>query len=181
MNIFFLSWNIKKCCKYYCNSHVVKIPLEIAQMLCTALILCNQPAVYKMAHKNHPMTIWVRNNRSNFRWTRKFGLQLCAEYTHRYGKTHKCEEIMRKMKTPKALKKADLTEPPQCMPEECKMEGNVVLAYRNYYVMKKTHLFFKKNGNHCWTNREMPRFVQEVLELDDPSKPVKLEKPVDLV
>ena len=29
------------------------------------------------------------------------------------------------------------TEPPTCMPDECKISGDVVESYRKYYIMKK--------------------------------------------
>lgn len=35
MNIFYLSHNIDECVKWHFDSHVVKMPLEVAQMMCT--------------------------------------------------------------------------------------------------------------------------------------------------
>ena len=35
MNIFILSENIDKCAEYHVDKHIVKMPLESAQMLCT--------------------------------------------------------------------------------------------------------------------------------------------------
>ena len=34
MNIFFLDFDTKKCAKYHCDKHVVKMILETAQLLC---------------------------------------------------------------------------------------------------------------------------------------------------
>ena len=42
----------------------------------------------KGAFRNHPCTIWAQ---TNFRWLIEHGLALCAEYTHRYNKTHSCQ------------------------------------------------------------------------------------------
>ena len=35
MNIFILDKNIDKCAEYHVDKHIVKMPLEAAQMLCT--------------------------------------------------------------------------------------------------------------------------------------------------
>jgi hypothetical protein len=36
MNIFFLDKNVKKCAQYHVNTHVIKMRVELAQLLCTA-------------------------------------------------------------------------------------------------------------------------------------------------
>jgi hypothetical protein len=35
MNIFYLSEDITKCAEYHVDKHIVKMPLETAQLLCT--------------------------------------------------------------------------------------------------------------------------------------------------
>ena len=40
---------------------------------------------------------------------------------------------------------------PQCMPDECKIKGNSVIAYRTYYIKKKSH--FAK-----WKKRRIPEW-----------------------
>lgn len=40
------------------------------------------------AHKNHPVSIWVRATRGNFRWTVQHAYALAAEWTHRFGTVH---------------------------------------------------------------------------------------------
>ena len=37
MNIFVLDRNIRKCARYHCDQHVVKMTLESVQILCTVL------------------------------------------------------------------------------------------------------------------------------------------------
>ena len=41
MNIFYLDENPKKCAKYHCDKHVVKMIIEYAQLLSTAHRLCD--------------------------------------------------------------------------------------------------------------------------------------------
>ena len=72
MNIFYLHSDPVKAAKYQYNKHVVKMILESAQMLCTAYHLldpCNSDDIpYKVAHKNHPSTIWVRYSAPHYLW-----------------------------------------------------------------------------------------------------------------
>ena len=66
-------------------------------------------------------------------------LALGKEYTKRYGKKHltitKCEDIL--SVTPGGIFNTGFTEPPQCMPDEYKVEGDSVAAYWNYYENEK--------------------------------------------
>ena len=33
-----------------------------------------------------------------------------------------------------------LTEPPQCMPDYCKIEDDAIMGYRNYYIREKSYM-----------------------------------------
>ena len=37
MNLFYLDENLDKCAEYHVDKHIVKMPLEVAQILCTAV------------------------------------------------------------------------------------------------------------------------------------------------
>lgn len=149
---------------YHVDRHVVKMILEISQLLCTALWLApdfdpENPPPYKKTHENHPSAIWTRASKANWKWLKKLGLALCEEYTYRYGKVHKTEEVLRKIKCPN-LPNKEFTFPPQAMPDEYKHKNSIV-AYRNYYILGKAHLHLKKKG-HCWKNRNPPPFILEI-------------------
>jgi hypothetical protein len=136
---------------------VVKMILEYAQMLSTAhRVLDNSQDVYKIAHKNHPCTIWVRKNKSNYKWLSMMWFFLCKEYTHRYGKTHKTETklLTRLLQSPKNINDGKMSQPPQCMPEDVKTDCPIA-AYKNYYIKYKSH--FAK-----WTKREIPKWFSEI-------------------
>ena len=62
MNIFYLHRCPVKAANIQYNKHVVKMILESAQMLCAAHHVIGNPddSPYRLAHKNHPSTIWVR-------------------------------------------------------------------------------------------------------------------------
>ena len=90
MNIFYLDKDPFKAAKLQYNKHVVKMILESAQMLCAAHHVLGNPedVPYKLAHKNHPSTIWVRENSLHYDWLYEHMIALGNEYTKRYGKKH---------------------------------------------------------------------------------------------
>lgn len=125
------------------------MPLESAQLLCTAINENGGTSPYKTTHKNHPSSIWTRECRENFLWLANHGLALCSVYTQVYGKVHKCEQIIRDvMIDDYLLPKGDFYPPPQCMPDQYKGD-DTVLAYRKYMIAEKT--YYAK-----WKNRERP-------------------------
>ena len=91
MNIFYLDKNPATAAKVQYNKHVVKMILESAQMLCAAHHILGNPndVPYKLAHKNHPCTIWVRENSLHYDWLYAHMIALGLQYTYRYGKVHK--------------------------------------------------------------------------------------------
>lgn len=96
MNIFITDPSPAKCAQYLDNKRVVKMCLETAQILSTALRHwgCSDPRLYKSTHINHPVVKWARTNRANFLWTFKHLVALCSEYKKRYGKDHKCSTML---------------------------------------------------------------------------------------
>ncbi|HAW80963.1 MAG TPA: hypothetical protein DCX27_15355, partial [Balneola sp.] len=92
MNIFVLDKNPNEAARQACDKHVVKMILESAQMLCS--VHPEGTAPYKRSFYNHPCTKWVRETDKNYDWLVDHALALCSEYTKRYGKTHKSEEII---------------------------------------------------------------------------------------
>ena len=59
MNIFVLDYNLEKCAQYHCDRHVVKMILESAQILSTALRMNGIVKGYRLTHINHPFTVWT--------------------------------------------------------------------------------------------------------------------------
>ena len=137
MNIFYLDECPRKAAQLQYNKHVVKMILESAQMLCSAHHVLGNPddVPYKLAHKNHPSTIWVRENSLHYDWLYEHFCALQGEYYKRYGKTHmsfdKC--YVPCMSHPANIPHEPFEQPPQCMPDEYKDECSVK-AYWNYYI-----------------------------------------------
>jgi len=127
--------------------------LETAQLLSTAHnILDGTTDLYKTTHKNHPCAIWVRQSKENYDWTYRLFVELCKEYTYRYGKEHLTyTKLNDKLKlTPRNISCIGFTSPAQAMPEEYK-NSDPVVAYRNYYKFGKAHLAdWTKRGKPDW-------------------------------
>ena len=156
MNIFFLSLNVKECAKLYCDQHVIKILLEIVQMLYTAWHISgipenwNPPRAksgskgYKIAHPNHPMCMWVRSSRSTYMFTVRLGMALAVEYNRRFGKCHACTKHIVWLSRNVPPKFTFTWSPkayygklaiPQCMPVE-HHQIDPIKAYHSYYKTK---------------------------------------------
>lgn len=157
MNIFVLSENPAKAAKMHCDKHVVKMLLETTQLLCSAYYYTGQEELspYKLAHKNHPCSIWVRESLENWLWLQQLGIELYKEYKYRYGlnKTHKSGEILLTL-LPPLLPCKGITKRPQCMELEFK-DLDCVTAYRNYYKYKQQTIQFK------YTKRKIPEWLVE--------------------
>lgn len=161
MNIFFLHWDPRICAMMYVDKHVLKIIIEIVQMLsCSHHVTdSNYTPPYKITHKNHPCTIWVRTSIDNYNYTVKLGLELCKEYTHRYGKIHKCQSYIKELgNNIPPIPSIGFTPPAQAMPDMYKDNKDAVEAYRAYY-------FFEKIDLHVWKKRDVPKWITETHKL----------------
>ena len=156
MNIFLLDTDTRKCAQYHCDKHVVKMILETAQLLCGVHHMTNQvtdQVPYKLSHKNHPCAIWSRESLSNYLYLCDLGLELCKEYTYRYGKRHKSQDVIEWCVTNKPnICDKEFTEPARAMPNEYKVDS-VVESYRNYYIGEKSKIA-------VWKNREIPEWFK---------------------
>jgi hypothetical protein len=131
-----------------CDRHCIKMILESAQLLCTAIHLHGGVAQYKPTHVSHPCTIWSAKTKANWLWLKEYALALCAEYTLRYGKTHKSQAVIESL-NPHVIPDGDLTPFAQAMPDEYRRkDGNVVEAYREYYRHGKTYM--NKGNGPLW-------------------------------
>ena len=162
MNIFFLHMNPRVAAEYHCDKHVVKMIIETAQLLYSAHWMLNSPLpvnAYKLAHKNHPCSIWTRKSITNYMWLCSLGIWLCKEYNYRYGdqKIHKSERhiVWLLHNPPKSIPYIAFTDPAQAMPVEYKC-SNFIRAYRKFYIESK----LKQRGIVKYSKREPPEFIR---------------------
>lgn len=161
MNIFVLSKDVTEAAVMHCDKHVVKMILETAQVLSAVHhrygTAGSIEGIYKETHKNHPCTLWAGDSAYHYIWLYNLGMALCKEYTYRYNKVHKTQAVLERLSTFPVNIPNDVDVPqPQCMPDDCKVEGDVVAAYHNYY-RKYKHAMCK------WKNRPVPAFMEGII------------------
>jgi len=154
------------------------MPTESAQMLCTVhRLLDGNPTkrrsksgktlrtywehpsldtvLYKSVHEKHPCTVWTTETSENYNWHYQHFIALCDEYSFRYNRTHRCDELLRQLlltapthipvglQTPWKLAMKD-------QPHLYALEP--VSAYREFYKTKQ-HRFKME-----WTKRKVPEW-----------------------
>lgn len=181
MNIFYLDNDPKTCAQMHLDKHVVKMILEYCQLLSTAHRVIDgeeyigksktgrnvkrwilpdkrEEIIYSATHINHPSAVWARQSEKNYQWLYSLLKELCAEYTHRYGKVHKCQSgglVNHLQVTPLSISShSNFTEPTPAMPDQYKVPGDSIQSYKNYYIHEK-HRFAK------WTKRDAPIWFVE--------------------
>jgi hypothetical protein len=145
VNIFYLDRDPCLAATAQCDAHVVKMILESAQMLCTAAHVAlaaqgRDTAIvpYRVTHKNHPSTVWVRQDWSHAEWLVDHARALGWELTHRFGSVHSSIKVVDAMWQVLAdvLPFGRWSDPPLAMPDDFK-QADPVLAYRAYYRSKR--------------------------------------------
>jgi hypothetical protein len=150
MNIFVLDREIERCARYHCDRHVSKMILESVQLLCTALNKKGFSTPYRSTHVKHPCVLWVEESHDNFLWLAQLARALNAEYRYRYRKDRDHASIAVLDRIGDVHYEAvGLTEFAQAMPDQYKVPGDAVAAYRAYYLGEK--LAFAQ-----WTRRSKP-------------------------
>lgn len=170
MNIFILDHDITTCARYHCDQHVVKMILESVQLLCTALNKKGFTTPYKSTHQKHPCVLWVEDSYDNFIWLNALAMALNREFRYRFEKKtdHKSIAVLNEI-AEYQYESRGLTEFPQAMPDQYKIPGKPVEAYRRFYLGEKM-------GFARWTKREVPWWARvipadEFVEKISPTKP----------
>jgi hypothetical protein len=137
MNIFVVHRNPVIAAQSLCDKHVVKMPLETAQILSTVLHKLGHEAPYRATHQQHPCIIWAGATRSDYQWLLEHGVALCDEYAARYGKTHASKVCIDECTQHADLvPEGELLSFAQVMPDQYKGD-DAVEAYRRYYIGDK--------------------------------------------
>ena len=180
MQVFILDADIANIANCYFDSHIVKIPLEIAQIICTTVRAkidfsadTIDPPLYRMAHINHPWVKWSMKSCSNFWYLAALHEWLTDEYSYRFRKIHgtcitvdRACEIFESKLDDRACEifeskssedcSIETRKFPLCMPDQYK-DIDAVKSYRTYYLKEKMHL--------CkYTNRPIPEWMIEHYE-----------------
>lgn len=154
MNVFILDKNLETSVRYHCDKHVVKMILEAAQIASTVHWETDGEGPYKPTHRNHPLVRWACSSLAAYRYVVKYGLELCKEYTYRYGKTHKTEEKLLWLKANEPDVPRVGTKFCIVVADDCIVSGDEVESYRQYYLKHKSHIL-------SWRKRPVPYWVEE--------------------
>jgi hypothetical protein len=154
LQLFILDSDPLKAAKMHCDKHVVKMPLEAAQILSTVHHIHDsiyKEKCYKKTHEKHPCVIWASKSPKNYEWALSLLKALLSEYTFRYEKIHKSSELLKYLEyNPVKSDIDELTPFAQAIPKEY-ISDNAVTAYRNYYISEKSS-FCK------WSKRKAPEW-----------------------
>jgi len=140
MNIFYLHSDPKIAATYLADAHIRKMQIESAQMCCTAHWCSGSSAPYKMTHKNHPSTKWVRESIHHYKWVVTHGLEICNEFEKRYNKVHKTKQVLEWLNDNiPSIPNTPFKEPPICMPDMYK-SNSCIESYRKFYIQDKIQI-----------------------------------------
>jgi hypothetical protein len=110
--------------------------------------------LYKATHINHPSAVWTRDSINHYNWLYCLFVACCREYTYRYGKRHKCEDLIQYLvNAPMNIPHTPYRPPTPAMPEEYKVPGDSLKSYHNYYIGAKQRML-------KYTKRDMPEFLR---------------------
>lgn len=136
MNIFVVDENPLVAAKALCDKHIVKMPLETAQILSTVSYLRGFSAPYKPTHQRHPCVLWANQTLANWNWLVEHGIALCQEYSQRYKKTHKSLEVIQWCKNQGGKPNSGILTPFVLAMSEEYHRATPVDSYQAYYHSK---------------------------------------------
>lgn len=141
------------------NYRTVKMLLESTQLLSSAMHLNGMVGPYKLNHAKHPSTLWAAESYNNWSNLMIHALALASEYSQRFGKVHKCVEILSQMNKNVIPSKFPTDKPTPlrlAMPDEFRT-NNPVKSYRDYYATKE-RMRYPKNKVPDWfvQRRKLP-------------------------
>lgn len=154
MNIFALSECPIQSARWHVDSHVVKMPLECAQMLANCFDTnmlesedcprTKKGTVRKHSYYNHPCSIWVRESLDNMVWTITYAQQLDMERLRRNPdkSPHFSMDFINWVydnRFNSLVPEGDLTTFAIAMDDEYR-QNDVIQSYRDYYKYGKSHL-----------------------------------------
>ena len=170
MNIFVTSNCPRISAQALDNKRVVKMVLETAQLLSTAIFInsgITYDNIYKPTHIKHPCTVWTALTLGNWDWVFQHFVALCEEYGFRYNKQHASEKILPYLlKHRTDIKNGAITAFANCTRSETmqidfKHIKDTCEAYKKYLIAKWDH----DKSSPKWINRKPPlwynhRFIE---------------------
>jgi len=120
VNFFYLDKDTEKCAEFYGDKHIVKIPIEIGQILSKIHHELKTGIDYAKIYKSSVVVkntigpyVWASESYENYVWTSKLGLALINQFKLRFNRTeHKTEKILQYLhdNVPPSLPKIGITK-----------------------------------------------------------------------
>ncbi len=110
---------------------------------------------YRM--RNHPCSVWVRNDRQGFIYASELLRALCDEYTYRFGKVHATDTFYFNLPEPdlkKIFPHRRRTKDVPLAVGNHPLTNDPVEVYRSYYHTKSWDLKWTKRDIPFWYNKE---------------------------
>lgn len=164
MNIFVTNTCPYKSAAALDDKRVVKMILESAQMLCTALRVygVTDKSLYRSTHTTHPCNVWVRRSRSNYMWLYNHLEALCDTYSKSYNKMHKCEGMISHfVEHYKVIPDAPLTPFANCAANQ-----SLGVSFKHIQPTTKAYQMYlnarwaKDKRKPTWTGRSKPKWSE---------------------
>ena len=170
MNIFVTSPDPAECAAVLADAHIVKMAVETAHILSSALHrmgLTSRSGVgekeatglvfYKPTHTGHPCVMWAARSFNNFGWLVQHGIFLCAEYSRRFGgKRHGSLDVIERAAEVAMRLLGYSSEPPKDFARvfpDTFADLSVHSGYRAYLKMKYQSW---PESRQRWTNSQRP-------------------------
>jgi hypothetical protein len=173
MNLFTTSDNPEACIRVLDDVLLTKALLESAQMISCAIRLneyIDEPipeeSLYKVFNASEEHNVWVRENRSNYRWAFYYLIAALNEYQYRYKKIHDATKVAHvAMKFEKYFPEGKMTPFPRKFNKEYENYRdlmNIKDTFKAYkeYLITKWQKKFTEGKKVTWTGREEPDFVR---------------------
>ena len=155
MNLFATDDSPERSARALDDRRVVKMAVEAAQLLSTAMRLRGLRAPYRPTHAAHPATRWTGATRGNFRWVVRHLAALGAEYHRRFGRVHASARFLPRFanalpRFPPGRRRpfANLSGHPRVLP--------VTRAYRRHLIEK----WRTAASPPRWTRARPPRWAR---------------------
>lgn len=166
VNFFYLHENPRICAKYYCDKHILKIPIEIAQILCNVHREYSKnksnEILYKKCNMIRDNSIpyrWVKKSIENYKYACNLAIELINEYKFRFNKKSHKTEILLKW----------LQDNYPDLPKIAKTPFEVAHKYEMFKYISENPLISSrylyaeiKCLKDKWTNRNIPKWLTKL-------------------
>lgn len=194
MNIFAVNDDPRLAARDLPDKLIVKMPTESLQLLTPWAFNAHGVKIEKPGQKelfdadkkyyglkgfaHHPCAKWLYESPANVGWLLCHALEMNLEYSRRYGKVHGTTQGLDQIADLLYWHEPDLswsahTPFVQAMPEEFKIPGDAVTAYRNYINGYKGYAEWRYSEKPDWWDETKHEPVRKQYLLEKEAKRIK--------